>query len=89
MATGLFLSRTPLTPYEYPRELMKEEAFFNKAGDIVRAYELRKWDRFEASAEAFNGTPEVGAVISGVSSKKMTVSASGATGATGATGETN
>ena len=86
---ALLVYQKPLTPYESPKELMKEEAFFNAAGDIVRCYELRKWDRFEASAEAFNGDPEVGATISAVSNKKMTVSASGATGATGATGSTN
>lgn len=82
---ALLVYQEPLTPYDSPAILKKEESFFNAAGDIVRCYELRKWDRFEVSAEAFSGTPEVGATISGVSSKKMTVSPSGATGATGAT----
>lgn len=71
---ALFVYQKPLTPYESPRELVKEEAFFNKAGDIVRAYELRKWDRVEVSDAGFNGTPAVGATISGVANKKMTVS---------------
>lgn len=70
---ALLVYQKPLTPYESPRELTREEAFFNKEGDIVRAYELRKWDRFEASDEAFDGTPAVGAAISGVSAKKMTI----------------
>lgn len=74
----------PLTPYESPRDLTKESAMYNLKDDIVRCYELRKWDRFEVSEKAFNGTPEVGATVSGVSEKKMTVSAGGATGATGA-----
>lgn len=74
----------PLTPHESPRDLTKESAMYNLKDDIVRCYELRKWDRFEVSEKAFNGTPEVGATVSGVSEKKMTVSAGGATGATGA-----
>lgn len=71
---ALLVYQKPLTPYESPREFMREEAFYNKEGDIVRCYELRKWDRFEASALAFSSEPEVGATISGVASKKMTVS---------------
>ena len=70
---ALLVYQKPLTPYESPRELTKESAFYNKAGDIVRCYELRKWDRFEASDLAFTGTPEVGASITGVASKKMTI----------------
>lgn len=72
---ALLVYQKPLTPYESPREFLEESAFFNKKDDIVRCYELRKWDRFEASAEAFTGTPEVGASITGVSSKKMTIGA--------------
>lgn len=84
---ALLVYQKPLTPYESPREFTREEAFYNKKGDIVRCYELRKWDRFEASTLAFSEEPEVGATITGVSSKKMTVSQpQGATGATGATG---
>lgn len=72
---ALLVYQKPLTPYESPRELTKESAFYNAAGDIVRAYELRKWDRFEVSEAAFDGTPEVGKSVSGVSSKKLTVGA--------------
>ena len=83
---ALLVYQKPLTPYEQPREFTREEAFYNKKDDIVRCYELRKWDRFEASALAFSEEPEVGATVTGVSSKKMTVSQpQGATGATGAT----
>lgn len=70
---ALLVYQRPLTPYESPAEFLNESAFVNKAGDIVRAYELRKWDRFEASAEAFTGTAAVGASITGVASKKMTI----------------
>lgn len=70
---ALLVYQKPLTPYESPRELTEESAFYNKKGDIVRCYELRKWDRFEASADAFTGTPALNAAISGVASKKMTI----------------
>lgn len=63
----------PLTPYESPRELTNESAFYNKEGDIVRSYVLSKWDRFEASAKAFSATPVAGKKITGVANKKMTL----------------
>lgn len=72
---ALLVYQKPLTPYESPREFMKESAFYNKKDDIVRCYGLCKWDRFEASDLAFDGTPEVGKSITGVSAKKMTVGA--------------
>ena len=56
---------------------MKESAMYNKAGDICRAYCLYKFDRFSSSEENFDGTPEPGAKISGVSNKKMVIAASG------------
>lgn len=70
---ALFVYQKPLTPYETPKSLTNESAFYNVAGDTVRAYELRKWDRIEVSAGGFSGTPSVGATISGVSSKKMKI----------------
>ena len=72
---ALLVYQKPLNPAESPRELTNESAFYNKAGDIVRCYELRKWDRFEVSAKAFDGEPAVGKSITGVSSKKMTIGA--------------
>lgn len=63
----------PLNPVESPREFTKESAMYNKAGSIVRAYELHEFDRFELSDLGFDGTPSVGATISGVSNKKLTV----------------
>lgn len=69
---ALLVYQKPLTPYESPRELLEEKSMYNKAGDIVRCYELRKWDRFEVSALAFSGAdPEVGATCSAVTNKKM------------------
>ena len=70
---ALFVYQKPLTPYESPRELTKEKAFFNKKDDIVRCYCLTKFDRIAVSEDNFNGTPEAGAMISGVEDKKMTV----------------
>lgn len=63
----------PLTGYESPREFTKEKAFFNDKDDIVRAYVLNKWDRFESSASNFSKEPEIGDVITGVANKKMVV----------------
>lgn len=70
---ALLVYQKPLTPYESPRELTDEEAFYNKAGDIVRCYVLQKYDRFEVNAAAFASTPTAGDSITGVSSKKMTL----------------
>ena len=72
---AMLVYQEPRTPYESPREFLDEKHFYNKAGDVVRCYVLNKWDRFEVSALAFNGTPEAGKAITGVSNKKMTVSA--------------
>ena len=68
-----FVYQKPLTPYESPRELTKESAFYNKAGDIVRGYKLAVLDRIAVSEDNFNGTPVAGATISGVEDKKMTI----------------
>jgi hypothetical protein len=63
----------PLTAYESPREFTREEAFYNREGDIVRAYVLSLWDRVEISEENFEGEPEVGAKITGIQNKKLVV----------------
>ena len=70
---ALFVYQKPLTPYESPRELLKEEAFYLKKGDIARCYCLAKFDRISVSEDNFEGTPEAGAVVSGVTNKKMTI----------------
>lgn len=68
---ALLVYQAPITA----EEPMPEKYMYNAAGDIVRCYELRKWDRFEASALAFSAEPTVGAAITGVANKKMTVGA--------------
>lgn len=65
----------PLIAEEYSNNFKKLSNFYNKAGAVVRCYGLHKYDRFEVSAEAFNGTPEVGKTISSVSNKKMVIGA--------------
>lgn len=73
---ALLVYEKPLSPYESPKDLLSEKAFYNKAGDRVRAYGLHKFDRFEVSDEAFSGAdPAVGKVISAVTDKKMVVPA--------------
>lgn len=65
----------PIGAEEWTETWKKESNLYNKAGDIVRGYSLVKYDRFEVSAEAFNGTPDIGAVITGVTDKKMDIEA--------------
>ena len=69
-----FVYTKPLTPYESPYGLKNEKTFFNKQGDVVRAYELAKGDRFAVSAEAFTTTPTVASI-----GKAVSVSAATAT----------
>lgn len=69
-----FVYQKPLEPYTSPRETMNESSMYNAAGDIVRTYMLRPLDRFETSTENFNGTPKVGAKITGATADgKLTV----------------
>lgn len=70
---ALFVYQVPIAAEEWTNEWKKESNMYNVAGDRVRAYGLSKWDRFEVSAEGFEGTPAVGAVISGVQGKKMVI----------------
>jgi len=68
-----FLYQVPVGAYQWTREWEKESILYNKAGDRCRVYGLVKHDRFELSAEGFEGTPEVGKKVSGVSNKKPVV----------------
>lgn len=65
--------QVPVGAEEWTNTWKKESNLYNKAGDRVRVYGLVKHDRFEVSAEGFEGTPAVGAAVTGVSSKKMIV----------------
>ena len=75
-----FVYQKPLTPFESPREFTREEAFYNREGDIVRSYVVSLWDRLEISEENFVGEPEVGAKITGIQDKKAVVAASSGEG---------
>lgn len=62
----------PLTPYESPYALTKETAFYNKAGDIVRAYELAVGDRFAVNDAAISGTAALNATVT-VTGRQLTI----------------
>ena len=47
----------PMTAYEFESEAMAERQFYNGAGDIARAYQLRYGDRFSLSKEGFTSEP--------------------------------
>lgn len=68
-----FVYQVPVGAEEWTNKWKVESNLYNKAGDVVRVYGLVKHDRFEVSAEGFEGTPAVGAAITGVTNKKMVV----------------
>lgn len=72
-ADCLLIYQVPVGAEEWTNKWKVESNLYNKAGDIVRAYGLVKHDRFEVSAEGFEGTPAVGAAITGITNKKMVV----------------
>lgn len=58
----LFVYNSPKS--EYPEEELQDPAlFYNKAGEVVRGYSIRKGDRFMISTALFNGTPQAGKTI--------------------------
>lgn len=65
--------QVPIGAEEWTNNWKKESNLYNLAGDRVRCYELKKWDRFELSEDGFEGKPVVGATISGVTKKKPTI----------------
>lgn len=69
---ALLLLQVPLIYEEYTTAMQHESNFYNKNGDIVRAYELHAGDIFELSAAGFDGTPEKGKTVS-VANKKLKV----------------
>ncbi len=69
---ALLVYNVPMSPYDEPK-LKSEKIFYNAKGEVVRAHELKVGDIFELSVEGFNGTPTVGASVTGVSNKKLTV----------------
>lgn len=64
-ASNAYLVLTvPVTYYDYTKQMRDENTFYNKNGDIVRAYKLVPGDIFELSAEGFDGTPALAASVS-------------------------
>lgn len=69
-------------------EVVKEKAyhtlaeFKNEDGDIIRAYRLISGDMFSVTAEALDGTAEVGSVVEAQASTKMKVVAEATEGST-------
>ncbi|MFR3658982.1 MAG: hypothetical protein ACLTWK_12025 [Eisenbergiella sp.] len=70
---AVLVYQVPVGAEDWTNTWKKESNLYNKKGDRVRCYGLHKFDTFEVSAEGFEGTPEVGKEITGVSNKKMTV----------------
>lgn len=69
----VLIYQKPLIAEESPRKLTLLSNFFNEAGDVVRGYGLHKFDRFELSAEGFEGTPVKGAKITTIQDGKLVV----------------
>lgn len=67
-----FVYTKPLSPYESPRELNDEKTFYNAKGDIVRAYELAKGDRFAVSAKGFTTEPDAASIGKAVTVSTVT-----------------
>lgn len=70
---ALLVYNPPVSPYDAPAALKSEKAWYNKAGEVVRAHELKVGDVIELSAEGFVGDPAVGATIDGVQDKKLVI----------------
>lgn len=57
---ALLILTDPLIYEDYTSQMTAESNFYNKQGDIMRAYELYVGDIFELSAEGFDGQVQVG-----------------------------
>lgn len=55
----LFVYNSPESEYDQ-RDFQSLPLFYNAAGDVVRAFEMRKGDIVLLSTSAFNGTPVAG-----------------------------
>ena len=58
-ANLLFVYNSPISEYG-ERDLQDKSLFYNKTGDVVRGFEIRKGDIVLLSTTAFNGTPVEG-----------------------------
>lgn len=62
-ANAYLVLTTPVTYANYTKQMADENTFYNKNGDIVRAYKLTPNDVFELSSEGFDGTAAAGASV--------------------------
>jgi hypothetical protein len=64
-ASNAFLvAQCPVIDEEFTKNFKKLSNFYNKAGDVVRAYELAPYDIIELSPLAFKGTVAKGDTVS-------------------------
>lgn len=70
---ALLVRKAPIAAEEYNETFKDDSHFYNKAGDVVPAFTLVKYDTFSLSEEGFDGTPVKGKKITGVNNKKLTV----------------
>lgn len=61
--TALFVYNVPMIAEEWTNKFKKESNFYNKSGEIVRAYELAEGDIVEISKEGFTAVPSVGDTV--------------------------
>lgn len=54
---------TPKSYISDPSQFAAEHQFYNAEGEIMRCYQLYKYDRFTASAECFDTTPAKGQTV--------------------------
>lgn len=70
---ALLVYNVPMIECECSHKVQREENFYNAAGDVVRAHELKEGDIFEVSAAAFSGTPAKNAQINSIDEKKLVI----------------
>lgn len=70
---ALIVYNPPVIEEEYNKSFQLEGNFYIPAEMEARAYAVREGDIWELSADAFDGTPTVGATVSAVTGKKWTV----------------
>lgn len=67
---ALFVCSPVIIEEEWTNNWKKDSNFYNKAGDVVRGYELAVGDVLEISAAGFTATPTVGDEVE-LSGKKL------------------
>lgn len=69
---AVFVYMPEVSPYNDAKTRVPS-AFYNAKGETVKGYSLIKHDMIEESVENFDGTPVVGAEITGIKNKKLVV----------------